>query len=416
MYITRKYRIYPNSSQKELMEKFFGCSRFIYNKCIEHYSVAYTKWKKNGTKFEKTPLITDFKKKYPFLKECNNAALAYSRSNFERSISNMIKSKNGIRNGKKTGFPKFKKKGVCVYSYRTCDSHGGIRFDDKNTHLRIPKLKFVKIVKHREYDGIIKSVTVNKTKTQKYYAILTIESQSPIIKEKLATAKKESVGLDMSLKNFAVSSSENDNMIIKYCHNYRMEEKRIKKLNRGISRKKAGGNNREKAKLRYARLCEKISERRKDFVIKTALYYSRNYKNIIIEDLNMNAMSRTLRLGKSVMDLGWGIFRQWLIWESEKHGSNVIIADKWFASSKICNCCGAKNTDLKLSEREWTCKKCGSVIDRDYNAACNLRDYYLKRKNTVGTTEINACGNEANTEDDFSLTASFVNETRRPLL
>lgn len=154
--------------------------------------------------------------------------------------------------------------------------------------------------------------------------------------------------------------------------------------------------NREKARIRLARLSEKISNQRRDYCIKTALYFARKYDVIVLEDINMQNMSRTLRLGKSVNDLGFGEFRRWLEYEGEKYDSLVYYADKWFASSKTCHECGEKNSLLRLSDREWVCPHCGSIIDRDRNAAMNLRDYFIDI-NTAGTAGINACGDTSST-------------------
>lgn len=415
MFKVYKYRIYPNTEQIEKITQFFGCSRFIYNKCIEWYSNAYKLYKENNVPIGKTPLITEFKKEHPFLKECDNAALAYSRSNFEKALSDFFKSRKGIRNGKKVGFPKYKKKGVVKDTYKTCDAHGGIRFNETNKKIRLPKIGWVNIVKHREYTGIIKAATIEKSKSGKYHVMLMVAKDDTIVHHMQHTHQKNTVGLDMSLSCFAISSDKKDNMIIKYYRNYREEERNLSKLQKRISRKNKGSNNRAKAKKTYAILSEKIANRRKDFIIKTALYYARTYSHIVIEDLNMQAMSRTLHLGKSVMDLGWGLFRQWLQWESNKYGSEVIIADKWFASSKICNSCGNKNTLLQLSDREWVCPNCGCVIDRDYNAACNLRDYYLNNYNTAGIAEIYAYGDGVSTFNN-SLDANSVNEIGSPSL
>ena len=149
MYKAYKYRIYPNKEQQERMQQFFGCCRFVYNKYIEWYSIAYKQWKENGINIGKTPLLTEFKREYDFLKECDNAALAYSRSNFERAIKDFIKSKNGKRKGKRLGFPKFKSKHKSKMTYKTCDAHGGIRFVD-DSHIKLPKMGLVKCVKHRD--------------------------------------------------------------------------------------------------------------------------------------------------------------------------------------------------------------------------------------------------------------------------
>lgn len=399
MYKAYKYRIYPNKEQQTKMNQFFGCCRFVYNKCIEWYSNAYKSWKENGTDIGKTPLLTEFKKDYEFLKECDNAALAYSRSNFERAIKDFIKSKTGKRNGKRLGFPQFKSKHKSKMTYKTCDAHGGIRFvDDK--HIKLPKIGLVKCVKHRDFDGIIKAVTVEMKPSGKYYISVMAECPNETL---LKINKKNNynnlnvVGLDMSLSDFVVSSHKEDNTIIKYVRNYRKNEKHLSKLQRKLSRKEKGSKNRMKSKHQVAVLHEKIANQRKDFVTKTALYFARKYDVIVLEDINLQNMSHTLHLGKSVFDLGFGEFRTVLEQKCKEYDTTIIYADKWYPSSKTCSSCGTINKSLKLSDREWVCTECGTYHNRDFNAALNLEYYFTNQYNTVGTTEINACEDNAST-------------------
>jgi putative transposase len=152
-----------------------------------------------------------------------------------------------------------------------------------------------------------------------------------------------------------------------------------------------------KAQLAYARLSERIADQRGDYAVKTAIHFAKTYDVVVLEDINLQSMARTLRLGKSVNDLGFGEFRRWLEWEAGKYGCYVHYADKWFASSKTCNSCGYRNDGLKLSDREWTCPQCGDTHDRDLNAARNLRDEFLKEYSTAGTAGIDACGDSAST-------------------
>ena len=398
-YKVYKYRIYPDAEQRQKMMQFFGCVRVVYNMCLDNYCQKYEEWKKNGTDIGKTPLVTEFKKEKFFLKDCDNAALAYARTNFDKALSDFFKSKKGKRKGKKVGFPKHKKRGKSKFAYKTCDAHGGIRFDEDYTRIKLPKIGWVKCVYHRKCKGIIKAVTVTMTKSGKFYisVMSEVDAIKPLLNRKKKTENLSVVGLDMSLPKFCVSSCEDDDAIIKYRHEYRREEMRLRRLNRRLSRKENKSKNREKAKKRLSALHEKIANRRKDFIIKSALYFARKYDVVVIEDLNMQNMARSLRLGKSVMDLGWGMFKTWLGIECEKYDTYLMKADKWFASSKTCHKCGAKNTLLELSDREWVCPNCGCVIDRDRNAAINLRDYFLKQYNTAGTAEINACGDNAST-------------------
>lgn len=399
MYKAYKYRIYPNKEQQTKMNQFFGCCRFVYNKCIEWYSDAYKSWKENGTDIGKTPLLTDFKKDFEFLKECDNAALAYSRSNFERAIKDFIKSKNGKRKGKRLGFPQFKSKHKSKMTYKTCDAHGGIRFVD-DSHIRLPKMGLVKCVKHRDFDGVIKAVTVEMKPSGKYYISVMVECPNEIelkINKKNNYNNLNVVGLDMSLSDFVVSSHEEDNTIVKYVRNYRKNEKHLSKLQRKISRKEKGSKNRMKSKRQVAVLHEKIANQRKDFINKTALYFASKYDVIVLEDINLQNMSRTLHLGKSVTDLGFGEFRTVLEQKCNEYDATIFYVDKWYPSSKTCSSCGAINKSLKLSDREWACTECGTCHNRDFNAALNLEQYFTNQYNTVGTTEINACGDNAST-------------------
>ena len=412
MYKAYKYRIYPNKEQQLKMNQFFGCCRFVYNKCIEWYSAAYKSWKENGTDIGKTPLLTEFKKDHEFLKECDNAALAYSRSNFERAIKDFIKSKNGKRNGKRLGFPQFKSKHKSKMTYKTCDAHGGIRFiDDK--HIKLPKMGLVKCVKHRVFDGVIKAVTVEMKPSGKYYISLMVECPNETL---LKINKKNNynnlnvVGLDMSLSDFVVSSHEEDNTIIKYIRNYRKNEKHLSKMQHKLSRKTKGSNNRMKSKQEVAILHEKIANQRKDFINKTALYFARKYDVIVLEDINLQNMSRTLHLGKSVNDLGFGEFRSILEQKCKEYDTTIIYADKWYPSSKTCSSCGSINKNLKLSDREWVCTECGTYHNRDFNAAINLEQYFTNQYNTAGTAEINACGDNASTLREIVMQVMSMNQ------
>ena len=407
----QSYRIYPTEEQEQKFRMFIGCARSMYNKCLEWYQDAYKEWKENGTDIGPLPYVTAFKKEFEYFKECDNAAILFSRANFETALKNFFKSKKGERKGRKVGFPKFKKKGKCKDSYRTCDSHGTIRFNE-NDEIKLPKIGWVRCMRHRVIDGEIKAVTVEMRKSGRFY--ISIMYEVPDIQPQYKAVKGPSelsvVGLDMSLSRFLVSSNEEDDAITTYHRLYREEERRLKMFNRRLSKKqfletedghRRPSANREKARRRYARLHERTANRRKDFIIKTALHMARKYDVIVIEDIDMQSMARSLNLGKSVMDLGWGKFKTWLDWECFKHGASLVKADKWFPSSKTCNHCGAVNRELKLSDREWVCPECGCIIDRDRNAALNLRDWYLdhlsKILNTDGTSGIKACGETAAT-------------------
>lgn len=396
-----KYRIYPNASQEQLLSQMFGCVRKMYNLCLDWWTEAYKKWKEEGLEFGKTPDYGVFAEmeEYFYLKACDKVALQQSRRHFEKAVRDFINSKKGNRKGKCLGFPQHKKRGKSRDTYTTYNNSNCIRVIDEKW-ITIPKLGQVKLVYHRPFHGQIKSVNVSRSASGKFFVSITVETnetEKPLVNRAANAASPRVVGLDMSLQNLVVSSEPSDDAIAKHVRLYRKEEKHLKRLQRSVTRKVFKSKNRNKARKRYAVVAERIAAKRRENSIATALHYVWKYDVVVIEDLDMQALSRTLRLGKSVNDIGFGEFRKWLEWEAKKYDCHVCVADKWFASSKMCHECGGRNDGLKLSEREWVCPHCGARIERDRNAAINLREWFLNRYNTAGTAEINACGDYAST-------------------
>lgn len=435
-----KYRLTPNNKQKEKLAQTFGCARLLYNSLLAWYNNEYKTSKEQNKQMEQLPLVTFFKKQYTFLKDVDSLALMNARRHFETAIKNYFQSKKGQRKGKRVGFPTFKKKGVCKDTYTTNNLNGTVRIHGNK--IRLPKIGFVEFNKHRPLpsDARIISCTVVLTKSNRYYVSVMVELPDNQPRKRNFT-NPNVVGLDMSLTYFVVDSDNtSDNTKTKYVRQYRKNEKKLKRMQRVLSRRKMvdtgetvfsrkwgkdvpkleRSKNREKARLKLARLHEHIANCRKDFCIKQAIRYSKSYDVVVIEDINMQDMARCLKLGKSVNDLGFGLFKQWLEYKCADEGTLLVKADKWFASSKTCNHCKSKNDLLRLSDREWVCPTCGSVIDRDFNAACNLRDWYFTYAaeilNTVGTTGINACGDNTDTTKTACSVASVVGEAGSPLL
>ena len=422
---TYKYRIYPNKEQAEKMARFFGCARKVYNLCLAWWKEAYAKWKADGTPMGKMPSYSYYKalEEYAFLKECDSVALCTAKMHFQDAISAFMKSKKGQRKGKRVGFPQFKKKGVCKDTYTTYNNGNAVKLSADGKHIRLPKLGDVKIVLHRTFVGTIKSVNVSRSKAGTYHVSLTVEtfeSKKPLISNIHHAADPKVVGLDMSMKDFIVSSDPSDVTKPKYVGLYRKNEMKLKRLQNQASRKKFVGTgefrmndkgkeveirkpskNREKAIRRIAKFSERLANQRREFLIQTAIHYVRQYDVVVIEDLDMQQMSKNLKLGKSVGDLAFGEFRQWLEHEATKYDCYVHKVDKWYPSSKLCSGCGHKNEELKLSDREWTCPECGTHHDRDFNAAVNLMNEFIERYNTAGTAGIQACGAGASTLRSF---------------
>ena len=413
-----KYRLKPNKAQREFFARCFGCVRLVYNECVAFGLADNERVRKEGGEHSPLPQVSSLKGKYPFLKDADSLALANAKRNYEAARNAWWRSLKGERKGRKVKPPKFHKKGVAKDSYTTNNQHGTVATQDGR--LKLPKVGWVRFIEHRPLEGVIRSATVSREKDGTFYvSILTerdVQLPTKRAEQKPLDAQRV-VGLDMSLNDFYVSSDKGrDATRTKYVKRYREAERRLKRLNRRHSRKrlvdtdktvfskrwgkdvkvKEPSRNREKARLRLAKQHRKVADKRLDFVCQEAARLSKAYDVIVVEDLDMQAMSQALRLGKSVGDLGWGMFVQRLDWACEKNGCLLVKAEKWFASSKRCNDCGYVYKGLSLSEREWACPWCGCVHDRDVNAALNLRDWYYHH-NTVGTTGIYACGDSAST-------------------
>ena len=406
-----KYRLLPTKEQAVLINKTVGCARLVYNSML----IDYKEQLENGLK-PKLKEVTYFKEIYDFLKEVDSLALANAKLHLQAAFKSFFESKKGKRKGKKARFPKKHKKSKSKLSYTTNNQNGTVRLE--NGKIKLPKLGFVDIILHRELEGNITSCTIEQTRDGKYYASIAVDIPSENVnyvhKHKCFNDLKV-VGIDMSMKEFSVDSDGNSNdMKSKYVRHYRENEEKFKKLQRQVSRKVKGSSNRNKARRKLAKLSRHVANCRLDYCHKLSRYYVDNYDVIVLEDINLQDMSRTLHLGKSVADLGFGMFRNFLEYKSEGADSLIMYVDKWFASSKTCHCCGAKNDFLQLSDREWVCPTCGCIIDRDYNAALNIRDYFYRivleeNYNTAGTAEIHALGEAVSTLRETLTQAALLN-------
>jgi len=324
----------------------------------------YEKYKDNKEELKKQKLPTPakYKTEFEWLKEVDSLALANAQMNLQTAYNNFFRDKT-------IGFPKFKSKHKDKNSYTTNNVNNSIRI--KNKKIKLPKLGYIKLKQHRQIpdNQIIKSCTISKTPSGKYYISILVEFEQQIKSKEFNI--NNVLGLDFDMKNLYTDSQ---GIKAEYPQFYRKALDKLKKEQRKLSKMQKGSNNKNKQKIKIAILHEKVANQRKDFLHKKSRELVNRYDVIIIEDLNMKEMSQKLNLGKSVFDNSWGMFTTFQKYKLEEQGKLLLKVDKWFPSSKTCNECGYVNHDLELSDRQWICPKCNTYHDRDYNAAKNIRD------------------------------------------
>ena len=347
-----KYRIYPDAEQMQFFAKCFGCVRFVYNRMlsdrIEHYNLT-------GKSLNNTP--AQYKSEFNWLKEVDSLALANAQMNLNTAYRNFFRDKSN-------GFPKFKSKKNNNFSYTTNNQKGTVYVE--NGYIKLPKLKSpVKIRQHRSFEGVIKSCTISKAPSGKYHISILVETEI----QKLPASDMR-VGIDVGIKDFAVLSNGE---AYKNPKHLRKSEKRLAKLQRDLSRKQIGSSNRNKARIKVAKLHEKIANQRMDFLHKKSTEIIRENQAIVIEDLKVKNLMKNHNLAKSIAEVSWSRFREMLDYKSRWYGRELIIAPPDYPSSQLCSDCGNRSSQTKdLACRIYVCPECGLEIDRDYNASLNL--------------------------------------------
>ena len=347
-----KYRIYPDAEQMQFFAKCFGCVRFVYNRMlsdrIEHYNLT-------GKSLNNTP--AQYKSEFTWLKEVDSLALANAQMNLNTAYRNFFRDKSN-------GFPKFKSKKNNNFSYTTNNQKGTVYVE--NGYIKLPKLKSpVKIRQHRSFEGVIKSCTISKAPSGKYHISILVETEI----QKLPASDMR-VGIDVGIKDFAVLSNGE---AYKNPKHLRKSEKRLAKLQRDLSRKQIGSSNRNKARIKVAKLHEKIANQRMDFLHKKSTEIIRENQVIVIEDLKVKNLMKNHNLAKSIAEVSWSRFREMLDYKSRWYGRELIIAPPDYPSSQLCSDCGNRSSQTKdLACRVYICPECGLEIDRDYNASLNL--------------------------------------------
>lgn len=353
-----KYRMYPSETQASLIDRTIGCARFIYNQMLETRIATY---KATGETCNPTP--AQYKDEFPFLREVDSLALCGAQMNLSAAYRNFFRDPGRV------GFPKFKTKHRSRQTYTTYNVKNNITLDEGGRYLKLPKVGIVRVRQRKRIPGgwKLKNVTVEHCRSGEYTATILFEYETQAPEH---VTPVSFVGLDYSSRELYVSS---DGERANYPRFYRQMEPSLAREQRKLSRMTRGSRNWSKQKRRIAKLHAKIRNQRVDFLRKAANRLADQYDCVGVEDLDMQALSQALRLGKSTLDNGYGLFREMLADKLERQGKRLIVVDKWFPSSQMCSNCGHQDSVTKdLSVRNWACPACGVWHDRDLNAATNI--------------------------------------------
>ena len=364
-----KYTLDLNNSQKSFMNKSFGCARVVYNHCLDRRIKVYETDKKRISAYDlcKEVVLLKRTEEKKWLAEIDHQTLCCSVQNLDSAFTKFFREKKG--------FPKFKSK----HGKQSAQFTQGIKIDFENKKIKFPKIGWCNIFFSREFEGNIKTVTVSKIPSGKYFVSILVDNSIPL-PIKATIKEKTSIGIDVGIKTFATLSNGEQIDNPKYLEN---EQKRLACLQRRLSRKTKGSNRRTKAKLSVAKLHYKITNQRKDFLHKASSKIVSENQTIIIEDLNIDGMLKNHCLARSISSASWSEFFSQLQYKCDWYGKNLITIGQFQPSSKMCSC-GIINKELTLKDREWTCKSCGTTHDRDILAANNIKKLGLQKQNLIG--------------------------------
>ena len=364
-----KIRLYPNKTQEQTLNKVLGCYRFVYNQMLAQ--------KQNAYKTDKTNLkVTDLSKwfhgtllkdeQYAWLKEQNTKVMKQAIRQMDGAYQKFFKQHNG--------FPKFKTKKdkqSALFPYEAISKHN--TFETRHISLTTPlkNLKFrcsdLYFSRLQKYNKNIRSATLSKTKSGNFFLSILIEMEDDELKRFEHT--NEQVGIDLGVKDFVITS---DGEVFENKHFFKKEEKQMKKLQRQLSKKVKGSNNRKKVQIRIAKLFERIMNKKDAYIHYVTNELLTYFDTIFMEDLNVQGMLKNHHLAKAIQEVGFYKFKETLVNKALVNGKQVVFIDRFYPSSKGCSVCGYKKQDLRLSDREWVCPQCGIKHDRDINAAMNI--------------------------------------------
>lgn len=363
-----KYCINPNSEQAQKFAQFFGATRFAFNWGLDQKIKLYTESKKSISCFELCNNLTSIKKQEEFnwLNDIHSQVLQMSLRRLDNAFQKFFSK------SLKAGFPKFKSRKNPVQTFQYPQ---GVKVDFDNSTIFLPKIGKVSCIFHRKFTGKIKTCTVSKTPTGKYFVSVLVDNDESLPPMCNITSEKQAIGIDVGIKEFATCSNGEVIKNPKYLKN---KLARLAVKQRQLSKKVKGSNNRNKAKYWVARVHETISNQRNDFLHKLSNRLIRDNQAVIIEDLNVKGMVKNHCLAQAISDVSWSKFFDYLTYKASWQGKQVITINRFAPSSQICSTCGTKNPAVKnLAVRNWICSNCNTEHDRDFNACLNIRNFGL---------------------------------------
>ena len=364
-----KYRMFPTDEQRTKFIQHIGACRFVYNLSLEQKIKAYETEKKTLTRFDLNNALPQLKLENEWLKEVNSQSLQEVNKHLDSAFKRFFREKKG--------FPKFKSKRSHTQSFGIPQNY---KVDFDNNRLKLPKIGWVETRFSQTFEGVLKTATVSRTTTRKFFISILVDDGIEI-PEKEPFGYDSTIGLDVGIKDFVTMS---DGTKVDNPKFLKTSLQRVKALQRRISQKKKGSANRDKARQKIAMRHEHIANQRKDFLHKLTTKLVRENQAIAVETLNVCGMMKNHCLAQSIGDVSWSEFFRQLDYKCEWYGKTLLRIGRFEPSSKICSVCGSIKHDLKLSDRKWICAGCGTLHDRDINAAINIKKFALQPQNLIG--------------------------------
>lgn len=371
-----KYRIFPTTEQQEVIFQTFNCYRFVYNNGLAEKVRVYEETGKSVSCHDLIKRLPELKQEFPWLKDVYSQTLQMALRNLDNAFTKFFK--------KTGGFPKFKSR---KSNNQSCQFPQGVKMNFETQKIYFPKIGHVYFKMRgntHTFNGKIKTVTLRQTPSGKYFVSILVEVNQELLKKPTITLET-TVGIDVGIKTFATLSNGEK---IDHPKTLKKSLKKLKRLQRQMSRKEKGSNNRDKARKRLAKLHEHISNQRKDFLHKIShkLTSTNQVETIAMEDLHVAKMVTNHYLAQAIADSAWSTFNKFVAYKCDWRGKNHIHIGRFEPSSKLCSVCGYINTELMLKDRKWICQQCKTIHDRDVNAAINIQKFAVHPQNLVGLT------------------------------